>query len=55
MSFQRLPHSTLSHGATLFGKVAEHCNHLGLGVAKAKILAKWSYVSNCQGLGVSHT
>jgi hypothetical protein len=29
--------------------------HHGLGVAKAEMLAKWSYVSNCQGLGVSHT
>jgi len=28
MSFQRLPNSTLSHSATLFGKVAEHCDHL---------------------------
>jgi hypothetical protein len=26
----------------------------GLGVAKAEILAKWSYVSNWQGLGVRH-
>jgi hypothetical protein len=28
MSFQRLLNSTLSHRATLFGKVAEHCDHL---------------------------
>jgi hypothetical protein len=27
---------------------------IGLGVAKAEILAKWSYASNCQRLGVSH-
>jgi hypothetical protein len=28
MSFQRLLNSTLSHRATLFGKVAEHDDHL---------------------------
>jgi hypothetical protein len=28
MSVQRLPNSTLSHRATLFGKVAEHGDHL---------------------------
>ena len=28
MSFQRLPNSTLSHRATLFGKVVEHDHHL---------------------------
>ena len=27
MSVQRLPNSTLSHSATLFGKVAEHGDH----------------------------
>jgi hypothetical protein len=34
--------------------IERYCQQ-GLGVAKAEILAKWSYVSNCQGLGVSHT
>ena len=45
MSFQRLPNSTLSHRAILFGKVAEHCDHLvawSLPV-RATVLSKFGY------------
>jgi hypothetical protein len=44
---------TYGHGA-IHHTLHRHARD-GLGVAKAEILAKWSYVSNCQGLGVSHT
>src|SRR5512145_3429075 len=63
-------HKSINHGRGEFARDEDgdgfcevHVNTMegfwsllrGLGVAKAEILAKWSYVSNCQGLGVSHT